>query len=120
MAQSTATSVDLWIDERPPERRAVFDHLRALCRAELPGWHERMEWGMPGYGPAGQVNAVSFNDQKRHIALYVGATVVERFRDRLDGMDFGKGCVRYRREAQIDFNLMCEMLRDIHARGGPA
>lgn len=51
-----------------------------------------MEWEMPGYGPPGQQAAVSFNfnDQKRHIAFYAGATTIERFRDRLDGVDCGK------------------------------
>ena len=72
MAQSKATSVDMWLDELATPDRPAFERLRALCRQTLPGWDERMQWGMPGYGPPGRDNAVSFNAQKRHIAFYAG------------------------------------------------
>ncbi|QRZ15752.1 DUF1801 domain-containing protein [Paracoccus methylovorus] len=96
--------------------------LRAIADDLSPGtadWEERMQWGMPGYGPSGRDNTVSFNAQKRHIAFYAGPTTVERFRERLAGIDCGKGCVRYRNADQIDFALLRAMLRDIRARGGP-
>ncbi len=117
MAQSKATSVDMWLDELATPDRPAFERLRALCRQTLPGWDERMQWGMPGYGPPGRDNAVSFNAQKRHIAFYAGPTAIERFRDRLSGVDCGKGCVRYRGAGQIDFGVVEAMLRDIRARG---
>lgn len=116
MVQSSAASVDTWMDERTADRRPVFDRFRAACRSELPGWEERMEWGMPGYGPPGEVNVVSFNDQKRHIAFYPGPAAMERFRDALGSIDCGKGCVRYRRSDQIDFDLVRSMLRDTRER----
>ncbi len=119
MVQSTAGSVDAWMDERPPERRPVFEKLRDLCREELRDWEERMQWGMPGYGPQGQPNAVSFNDQKRHVAFYPGPTAIERFRESLAGIDCGKGCVRYRRAEQVDLETVRAMLRDVRERGEP-
>jgi uncharacterized protein YdhG (YjbR/CyaY superfamily) len=119
MVQSAAVSVDSWMLERDPERRAIFDQLREACKAELSGWEERMEWGMPGYGPSGERNVVSFNDQKRHIAFYAGQTAVERFGDALVGVDCGKGCVRYRRPDQVDLDTVRAMLRDIRSRSGP-
>lgn len=119
MVQSTAKTVDEWMAQLPPERRPALQQLRTLCREHLPGWEERMQWGMPGYGPAGADNAVSFNNQKQHLAFYAGSTAVDRFADRLPGIDCGKGCVRYRRAEQIDFQLIADMLDDIRARGGP-
>lgn len=118
MVQSTAISVPAWLEARDPAIRPVFDTFRQLCRAELPGWEERMQWGMPGYGPPGKDNAVSFNDQKRHIALYAGPTAIERFAERLGGLDCGKGCIRYRRPTDIDFPVVTAILRDIFARAG--
>lgn len=119
MVQSKAATVDDWFDGLAVSDRPIFDHLRAACRQELVGWEERMQWGMPGYGPPRHDNAVSFNAQKRHIASYAGPTAVERFQQQLAGIDCGKGCVRYRNPSQIDFTVVRGMLRDIHARGGP-
>ncbi|MBN9260381.1 MAG: DUF1801 domain-containing protein [Hyphomicrobium sp.] len=119
MVQSKTASVDEWLDGLAASDRPLFERLRAVCREELAGWDERMQWGMPGYGPPGRDNAVSFNRQKRHIAFYAGPTAIERFQDRLANLDCGKGCVRYRRADEVDFAVVRAMLRDIHARGGP-
>lgn len=119
MVQSKATSVDDWLDGLAASDRPILEQLRTVCRQELVGWEERMQWGMPGYGPRGQDNAVSFNMQKRHIAFYAGPTAIERFREQLAGIDCGKGCVRYRNAGQVDFAVLRAILRDIHARGGP-
>ena len=68
---------------------------------------------MPGYGPQGRDPIVSFNSQKQYIALYAGQSAVARFADRLDGLDCGKGCIRYRRPAQMDFDVIGDMLGEI-------
>lgn len=119
MAQSKAATVDDWLDDLAISDRPIFEQLRSACREELVGWEERMQWGMPGYGPPGQDNAVSFNAQKRHIALYAGPTAIERSREQLGGIDCGKGCVRYRNAGEVDLAVVRAMLRDIHDRGGP-
>ena len=119
MVQSKAATVDEWLDGLAAPERPVFEQLRAACRRELDGWEERMQWGMPGYGPPGEDSVVSFNAQKRHIAFYAGPTAIARFGERLAGIDCGKGCVRYRSPDQVDFAVVRAMLRDIRARGGP-
>lgn len=119
MVQSTLPTVDAWIDTVEPHRRPALAQLRALCRERLSGWEERMRWGMPGYGPAGEEPVVSFNSQKQYIALYVGGNAVSAFADRLARLNCGKGCIRYRRPEQIDFAVVSDMLDAIRARGGP-
>lgn len=118
MVQSTATSVAEYLRTVDEDRRPAVKRLRALCREHLHGWEERMQWGMPGYGPPGADSAVSFNCQSRHIAFYAGPTTVARFKLRLKGVDAGKGCVRYRKPVLIDFGVVADMLKDIRARGG--
>src|SRR5262249_14070850 len=113
------TTVDDWLDGLAAADRPIFERLRAMCRQELVGWEERMQWGMLGYGPLRRDNAVSFNKQNRHIAFYAGPTPVERFQDQRAGIDCGKGCVRYRNAGQIDFVVVRSMLRAVYARGGP-
>lgn len=119
MVQSKAATVDAYMETVEPDRRAALDRLRALCKATLDGWEEGMHWGMPGYAPAGQPAVVAFNSQKRTISFYPGPTAVERFRERLAGVDCGKGCIRYPNAARIDFVLVEDILRDVRRREGP-
>ena len=94
MVQSKAQTVDAWMAAVEPDRAGVLAEVRRLCRERLAGWEERMQWGMPGYGPAGADAVVSFNSQKQYVALYLGPTAIDRFADRLAGVDRGKGCLR--------------------------
>ena len=119
MVRSKAQNVDEWMASLAPARSVVFQRLRALCRDRLPGWSERMQWGIPGYGPEGADAVLSFNSQKQYIAFYAGPTAIARFVARLVGADCGKGCIRFRKPEQIDFDLLRDMLNDIFARGGP-
>jgi uncharacterized protein YdhG (YjbR/CyaY superfamily) len=116
MVQSNAATVDDYLATVDPARRDAIARLRDLCRALLPGWHEAMTWGMPAYGPPGADPAVCFNAQRNHVALYVGSAAIEGFADRLQGVDCGKSCIRYRRPDRIDFALVADMLRDIRGR----
>jgi uncharacterized protein YdhG (YjbR/CyaY superfamily) len=118
MVQSKSHSVDDWMTEVDPNRAAALAQLRSLCQEKLPGWAERMQWGMPGYGPAGADAVVSFNSQKQYIALYAGAAAVSRFADRLAGVDCGKGCIRFRKVDAMDFGLVGEILDDVWGRKG--
>lgn len=106
MVKSTAATVDAWLESLDPERQAVLTRLRDLCRARLTGWEERMQWGMPGYGPPGADARISFNSQKGYVALYVGKATVDAFAGQLAGASLGKGCVRYPRPAAIDFAVV--------------
>ena len=106
MVQSKAATVEAWLDGLAASDRPVFDELRAACREELSGWEERMQWGMPGYGPPGADNAVSFNAQKRHIAFYAGPAAIAQCREQLGDIDCGKGCVRYRNAGEVDFGVV--------------
>ena len=116
MVQSTATSMAEYLRTVDADRRPAVKRLRELCRGHLQDWEERMQWGMPGYGPPGADSVVSFNCQSRHIAFYAGTTAVARFKGRLKGVDVGKGCVRYRKPESIDFGVVVDMLKDIRAR----
>ena len=117
MVQSKAATVDAYMQTVEPDRLVAFQRLRDLCRDVLDGYEEKMAWGMPGYARPGADPSVAFNSQKRHIAFYAGSVAVERFADRLIGIDCGKGCVRYSRPEKIDFQVVEDILRDIKARG---
>ncbi|MFD1104658.1 iron chaperone [Sphingobium olei] len=119
MVQSSASTVSEWMAGVGSLRAPALHRLRDLCIDRLVDWQERMQWGMPGYGPAGADSVVSFNNQKLYIAFYAGPTAIAAFANRLTGIDRGKGCLRFRRPESIDFALIADMLDEIRGRGGP-
>ena len=108
--QSTAATVDEYLETVPPERLAALTELRQLCLKMLDGYEESMEYGMPSYSRNNTVE-VSFNSQKNYISLYVpNKDVLDRYRDQLK--DAGKSCIRYRKPEHIDFTVVKELLEE--------
>ena len=108
--KSQATDVPAYIAEVPAERQAAIKKLRTLCKQNLVGYEECIEYGMPGYKRNG-VLEVSFASQKQYIALYVQkAGVVEHFRDKFSAASIGKSCVRFRSPDKIDFEVLKQLL----------
>ena len=110
MVQSTALTVVDYFLGLAPDRIATICRLREECRARLTDWDERMQWGMPGYGPPGSDALISFNSQKNHISVYIGKAAIDDHKALVTGATFGKGCVRYRHADQIDFDVLGRML----------
>lgn len=108
---SQARDVTAYIEDVPAERRAAIRKLRSLCRQNLTGYEECMEYGMPGYKRNGALE-VSFASQKQHITLYVmKKDVVDEFRGSLSGASIGKGCIRFTKPDKIDFEVVKRLLR---------
>jgi len=109
--QSTAQTVDSYIDEAPAERRAALEKLRDLCRSLLAGYEEAMEYGMPVYKKNGVAEA-GFASQKNYISLYIlKQEALAPYRPILTGISVGKGCIRYPRPEKIDFEVVEKLLR---------
>lgn len=117
MARSAATTVDAYLAELPPDRRAIAERLRELIVANLPeGYVEAMNWGMPSYEVPlsrhadtynGQpLGYVAFAAQKNGYSLYLlgvsvdaarEAELREAFARAGRKLDMGKACVRFKR-----------------------
>ena len=117
MVQSSAATVEQYLDEVAPERLPAMRRFRDLCQEHLPGWEERMQWGMPGYGPPGQDALISFNSQKKYISFYPGRAALELHRGKIKGASFGGGCVRFAKPEKIDFEAISAMLEQVHRHG---
>jgi uncharacterized protein YdhG (YjbR/CyaY superfamily) len=110
--RSAATTVARYIDEQPDEWKPVLKKLRAACRRELAGYTEAVQYGMPSYSSDGQVE-VSFAKQAHGLSLYIlKKPVFESHRADLRGLSLGKGCIRYRRPDQIDWDVVRALLAD--------
>lgn len=110
--RSLATTVREYVDGQPDEWRPTLKKLRAACRRELVGYHEGMSYGMPSYARDGQVE-VSYAKQAHHLSFYIlKQSVFDSHRPELAGSSLGKGCIRYRRPEQVNWDLVRRLLVD--------
>ena len=83
--------------------------------AKLDGYVEVIDYRMPLYQRDG-VTEVSFAKQARYLSLYLlKKPVLDAHRSALAGLDVGKGCIRYRRPDQIDWELVAVLLTETSA-----
>lgn len=114
--QSKATNVQDYVAEVPADRRATIAKIRSLCKKNLVGFEESMDYGMPVYKQNGEMR-FAFASQKQYISLYgCGAPDVKDLRAKLAGADKGKGCVRFTNPEKIDLEVVGEILKRIAKR----
>jgi hypothetical protein len=134
--KSQAATVDAYLAELPPERRAVVAAVRALVLGHLPaGYTEAMAFGMIGYGIPLADYPTTYNGQplmyaalaaqKRHYALYLMSVYADgeeerRLREAFARAgktpDMGKSCLRF---ASLD-DLALDAVADVVAGTPPA
>jgi hypothetical protein len=116
MVRSKATTVQEYLDELPPERRAVIAAVRDVILRNLPkGYVESANWGMLSYEIPlekypdtynGQpLNYVALAAQKNNFAIYLmgacggsrRAWLQEQFKKAGKKFDMGKSCLRFKK-----------------------
>ncbi|MFZ4509003.1 MAG: iron chaperone [Fimbriimonas sp.] len=108
--QSKATDVPAYILEAPETRRAALERLAEICREVLVGYDEGMTYGMPTFSRNGQVE-VAFASQKNYISLYcLKESIVRDHADLLQGLNVGKGCIRFTKPERMDFNVIRQLI----------
>lgn len=126
MVQSTAATVDVWMETVDPRRAAALSRVRDLAVKHFGAEAEGMTYGMPTYVRDGdQAPVFAFNSQKQYVALYVSTRVHALHTEALKTLDAGKSCIRFRKPDAIDFGLVDRMLADsaalspvIYGKGG--
>ena len=91
--RSTASSIDEYIAEFPPETRKVLEELRALIKATAPSATEKISYAIPTFHLNG--NLVHFAGYAQHIVLYPGASGIEAFKEELKPYKSAKGSVQF-------------------------
>ena len=110
--QSEAKSVSAYLEEVPAERKEGLTKLRDLCLSALKGFDKSMEYDMPSYSLAGEVE-VAFASQKKTISLYtLKQDVMDAHKEQVagKGISFGKGCIRYTNPEKIVFKIVEQVL----------
>lgn len=126
MATSRATTVDAYLAELPPERRAVVERVLEVVRANLPrGYDESMAWGMitwsiplaryPDTYNRQPLAYASLAAQKNHYALYLNCLYAdadanawfgEAFAAAGKRLDMGKSCLRFKRLEDLPLDVV--------------
>jgi uncharacterized protein YdhG (YjbR/CyaY superfamily) len=110
MVRLEPLSVDAYMAEASPRFEPSLQQVRALARRVLEDHVERMQWGMPAYVRDGQIS-FGFAERKQYLSLYfVNFAVLERNLKAIAGLNHGKGCVRYRNPAKVDWGLVEKLL----------
>jgi uncharacterized protein YdhG (YjbR/CyaY superfamily) len=133
--QSTATSIEAYLEEIPLERKIVFTKLRETILENIPkGFVEQMSYGMIGYVvphsiyPAGYhcepklpLPFINIASQKNFIALYhmgiyanqelLNWFVTEYSKHSKQKLDMVKSCIRFKKMDQIPFDLIAELVQ---------
>jgi uncharacterized protein YdhG (YjbR/CyaY superfamily) len=126
---STVLTHEAYIAALEEPRRGEIRTLHELIRRAVPQLEPTMAFGILGYGTyhyryasgrEGDSTVVGLAGNKRHISLYVasevdGRPLAETFAPRLPKASVGKGCVRVRRAADLDPDVLVELLREAAA-----
>lgn len=135
--QSTATSIEAYLEEIPEERKIAFTKLRETITENIPkGFVEQMSYGMIGYvvphsiypggyhcEPKLPLPFINIASQKNFIALYhmgiyakpklLNWFVTEYPKHSDQKLDMGKSCIRFKKMNQIPFDLIAELVQKI-------
>ena len=131
MATSRAKTVEAYLDELPPDRRATVGAVREVIRENLPeGYEEGIEYGLIGYYIPLERYPKTYNKrplglaalaaQKNYFSLYLNnvyqdGEAAQWFKDayRATGkkLDMGKSCVRFKKLDDLPLDLVAEAIR---------
>ena len=108
-ARSTATTIDEYIAEFPPETQRVLQEMRELIRAHAPGAVETISYAMPTFDLNGR-HLVHFAGYARHIGFYPIPSGMEAFKEELSAYKTGKGSVQFPLDEPLPRDLIRRMV----------
>jgi hypothetical protein len=130
MVSSAAKSVDAYLAELPPQRRAVLSVVRDLVNAHIPpGYEEGMAYGMIGWSIPLSRYPVTYNKQplgyvalaaqKNVYSLYLmGVYAAGEQQTKLRAaaasqgkkLDMGKSCLRFRKADDLPLEAIGQLI----------
>ena len=107
--QSKAVTISEYLEELPPDRRSALSELRALIHRVAPKTVETMQYGLPAFG-----DLCAMASQKNYMALYVcESDIVKAHLAQLGKVSCGKGCIRFKRLADLNLSSVESILREL-------
>lgn len=130
---TTAKTPDEYIQMLEEPRRSEIKQIHEFILKTLPKQAAYIQSGMIAYGqfhykyPSGREGdwmLVALASQKNYISIYVCATkgdkyIAEIHKDKLKA-NIGKSCIRFKKAAEIDFEVLKKVLLEAQQAGGVA
>lgn len=119
-----ATTQQEYFEQLAEPRKSEILELHNFILKEVPELEPFMQSGMLAYGPyhykyasgrEGDWCVVALASQKNYISLYITAVednqyVAETYKDKLPKASLGKSCIRFKKLADIDLDVIAEIL----------
>lgn len=124
--ETAARTPDEYIAALDEPRQTEIRQLHELIRHEAPGLEPHIASGMLAYGryryqgrskgAQGEWFHIGLASNKRYISLYVMAAddngyLAETYKERLPKADIGRSCVRIKRPADVDLDILRDLVR---------
>ena len=93
-ARSTASSIDAYIAEFPPETQTALEEMRALIRQTAPDATETISYAIPTFDLNGK-HLVHFAGYAKHVGFYPVPSAMTAFADELAPYKRGKGSAQF-------------------------
>ena len=94
MPRSTATTIDEYIAEFPPETQSALEEMRTLIRAAAPDATETISYAIPTFDLNGR-HLVHFAGYAKHVGFYPVPSAMTAFADELAPYKSGKGSAQF-------------------------
>lgn len=108
---ASPTSVDEYIAELPPDRRAVLEGLRRTINTAAPEATETIAYQMPALRSHGGQFLVSYAAYKAHYSLFPASDdVVKALGDELTPYLAGRGTIRFPASRPIPLGLVAKIV----------
>lgn len=92
--RSTASSIDEYIAQFPPETQEVLRQVRAIIHRTAPEATETISYSMPTFDLAGK-HLVHFAGYAHHVGLYPMPSAMLAFAPELEQYKHGKGSAQF-------------------------
>jgi uncharacterized protein YdhG (YjbR/CyaY superfamily) len=109
---ATPASVDAYLADLPPSRRAVVESLRRAIMAAAPEATETIAYQMPAFRSHGGQFLVSYAAFKHHYSLFpASGAVIEALGDALTPYLAGKGTIRFPTDGPIPTGIVKKIVK---------
>ncbi|MBX3141856.1 MAG: DUF1801 domain-containing protein [Trueperaceae bacterium] len=112
--KSKAETIDEYLADVDPERRAELERLRALVRRIVPDVVDTMTYAMPTLLYRGRP-LVYLTASKKHMSFYPSSWAIEELSDRLAGYKTTQHAIQFTLQAPLPDELIEELVL-VHKR----
>jgi len=103
------SEANAYIKKLSDDRRKFLEAIRKIVFDVVPEAEETFQYKMPTYEYHGLL--FSMASQKHHVGLYFcNEKSLAKFKDKLKGIDCGKGCLRFRKLEDVPLLLVKQIL----------